>query len=72
MEQPILVPHQRHPGHSVVTSAKSPLRWELGRGSPVATQSETEEAEMARAGVLWLLGIPIPILLLMWAFGWLH
>jgi len=27
---------------------------------------------MARAGLLWLLGIPIPILLLMWALGWLH
>jgi hypothetical protein len=53
-------------------SAKPPLRWELGRGPPVATQSETQEAEMVRAGVLWLLGIPIPILLLMWAIGWLH
>jgi hypothetical protein len=30
------------------------------------------EVEMARGGLLWLLGIPIPILLLMWAFGWLH
>jgi len=27
---------------------------------------------MARAGLLWLLGIPIPILLLMWVLGWLH
>ena len=27
--------------------------------------------DMARAGLLWLLGIPIPILLIMWAFGWL-
>ena len=34
--------------------------------------SATQEAEMARAGLLWLLGIPIPILLLMWALGWLH
>jgi hypothetical protein len=34
--------------------------------------SKTEEAEMARAGLLWLLGIPIPILLLMWVLGWLH
>jgi hypothetical protein len=30
------------------------------------------EAEMARGGLLWLLGVPIPILLLMWAMGWLH
>ena len=26
---------------------------------------------MAKAGLLWLLGILIPILLIMWAFGWL-
>jgi hypothetical protein len=25
---------------------------------------------MARAELLWSLGIPIPILLIMWAFGW--
>jgi hypothetical protein len=30
-----------------------------------------KEAWMAKAGLLWLLGIPIPILLIMWAFGWL-
>jgi hypothetical protein len=27
---------------------------------------------MGRAAVLWLLGVPIPVLLLMWALGWLH
>jgi len=27
---------------------------------------------MGRAVVLWLLGVPIPVLLLMWALGWLH
>ena len=26
---------------------------------------------MAKGELLWLLGIPIPILLIMWAFGWL-
>jgi hypothetical protein len=26
---------------------------------------------MGRGILLWLLGIPIPILLLMWLFGWL-
>jgi hypothetical protein len=30
------------------------------------------EAVMGRAAVLWLLGVPIPVLLLMWALGWLH
>jgi hypothetical protein len=27
---------------------------------------------MGRAAILWLLGVPIPILLLMWVVGWLH
>jgi len=26
---------------------------------------------MGRAAILWMLGVPIPVLLLMWAFGWL-
>jgi hypothetical protein len=31
------------------------------------------EAEMARAGLLGLLALPVPILLiLIWALGWLH
>jgi hypothetical protein len=29
------------------------------------------ETRMGRGLILWLLGVPIPILLLMWAFGWL-
>jgi len=28
--------------------------------------------ELGRAAVLWLLGVPIPVLVLMWALGWLH
>lgn len=32
----------------------------------------TVERSMGRAGLLWLLGVPIPILLLMWVLGWLH
>jgi len=26
---------------------------------------------MGRAAILWLLGVPIPVLLLMWALGWM-
>jgi hypothetical protein len=33
---------------------------------------ETWEAEMGRYLLLWLLGIPLPILLLIWIFGGLH
>jgi len=25
-----------------------------------------------RGALLWLLGVPIPVLLLMWVLGWLH
>jgi hypothetical protein len=32
----------------------------------------TRREIMGRAAVLWLLGVPIPVLLLMWALGWLH
>jgi hypothetical protein len=31
-----------------------------------------KDATMGRAAILWLLGVPIPILLLMWIVGWLH
>ena len=31
-----------------------------------------EDAHMGRYLLLWLLGIPIPILLLIWLFGGLH
>ena len=35
--------------------------------------SRNQEAKMARGGLLLLLGIPVPLLLMiLWAFGWLH
>jgi len=30
------------------------------------------ETSMGRGILLWLLGIPLPVLLLLWAFGVLH
>ena len=30
------------------------------------------EVDMGRYALLWLLGVPIPILLLIWAFGGLN
>jgi hypothetical protein len=32
----------------------------------------SRRARMGRAALLWFLGVPIPVLLLMWALGWLH
>jgi hypothetical protein len=33
---------------------------------------ETLEEDMGRYALLWILGVPIPVLLLIWAFGGLH
>jgi hypothetical protein len=33
---------------------------------------DEEENPMGRYALLWLLGVPIPILVLIWAFGGLH
>jgi hypothetical protein len=33
---------------------------------------ETRRLNMGRALILWLLGIPIPILLVLWLFGFFH
>jgi hypothetical protein len=32
----------------------------------------TQEAVMGRGLLLWLIGIPLPIILLIWVFGGLH
>jgi len=40
---------------------------------PSSTRArKNEEKTMGRYVLLWLLGVPIPILLLIWAFGGLH
>jgi hypothetical protein len=39
---------------------------------PSLSLHQNQEVKMARAGLLWLIGVPIPILLLMWVLGWLH
>jgi hypothetical protein len=33
---------------------------------------DKEEMQMLRGGLLWLLGIPLPIILLLWFFGVFH
>jgi hypothetical protein len=38
-------------------------------GEGVVGAIEVEEFTMGRYLLLWLLGVPIPILLLIWAFG---
>jgi hypothetical protein len=38
----------------------------------VGLRSYQQEEIMGRGLLLWLIGIPIPIILLIWAFGGLH
>ena len=54
-------------------SARSP-RGEPSAGKSVlsAQAPRTLEGEMGRYALLWLLGVPIPILLLIYLFGGLH
>jgi len=42
------------------------------RIQPALSDHLCEEADMGRYMLLWLVGVPIPILLLIWAFGGLH
>jgi hypothetical protein len=39
---------------------------------PQRKPRRTPEGEMGRYALLWLLGVPIPILLLIYLFGGLH
>jgi hypothetical protein len=42
------------------------------QSSPLRESTTTEERIMGRYLLLWLLGIPLPILVLIWIFGGLH
>jgi hypothetical protein len=50
---------------------KSRAELSFRAGVLVAVKIE-EEATMGRGLLLWLIGIPIPIILLIWLFGGLH
>jgi len=38
----------------------------------VASQSKILEIVMLRGGLLWLIGIPLPVILVLWLLGYLH
>jgi hypothetical protein len=53
--------------------AKQPARAELSWDAHVLVAVKiAEEVKMGRGLLLWLIGIPIPIILLIWLFGGLH
>jgi hypothetical protein len=63
-----------HEARRVNVQAALPLRPVAVRkvaGAQPLSLHQNQEVKMARAGLLWLLGVPIPILLLMWVLGWL-
>jgi len=43
-----------------------------GTIAPAAALSDRQEYVMGRYMLLWLLGVPIPLLALIWVFGGLH
>jgi hypothetical protein len=49
--------------------ARSRAAMELAHCRSVIAAQRQGEAEMGRYLLLWLLGVPIPILILIWAFG---
>lgn len=44
----------------------------FGREKRSAPAMPNLEVLMLRGGLLWLLGIPLPIILLLWLFGFFH
>jgi hypothetical protein len=38
----------------------------------VASHNDNLEIVMLRGGLLWLIGIPLPIIIILWLLGYLH
>lgn len=55
--------------HGIPGIARQGTRVELMR---CGAEFFHDEDCMGRAAILWFLGVPIPVLLLMWGLGWLH
>jgi len=53
---------------ALIVAAAMGLGWLLWR----RRSRQPGSLRLGRAAVLWLLGVPIPVLLLMWILGWLH
>jgi hypothetical protein len=48
------------------------VRGTLRRASRLPRDTRSQEDDMGRAMLLWLIGIPIPIILIIWLLGGLH
>jgi len=72
-------PSSYNPQKGARHGAARPKKRQLCRGTftPVSRYSAshneaTQETVMGRGLLLWLIGIPLPIILLIWVFGGLH
>lgn len=46
--------------------------WNPTQNRTLPSRHHAEEARMGRYFLLWMIGIPIPVLALIWMFGGLH
>jgi len=65
--------HVRHPDYRMVVKADAPSRTPTSAPEPVAPSGvlfhgKFEEETMGRGILLWLLGVPIPVIILLWLF----
>jgi hypothetical protein len=67
LHQPAKVrPRQRNDTHVLGSD------WNLRSAPPLSERTNDIGETMGRGLLLWLIGIPIPIILLIWLFGGLH
>jgi len=59
-------------GLSHVKLTPEHVRGTLRRASRLPRDTRFQEDDMGRALLLWLIGIPIPIILIIWLLGGLH
>jgi hypothetical protein len=52
--------------------AKRLRAWNLSAEMTLSRDTNKQKEIMGRGLLLWLIGIPIPIILLIWLFGGLH
>ena len=53
------------------TSAKLKLGWNPLQSSSLFQHEIIWETDMFKGGLLWLIGIPLPIILILFFMGWL-
>jgi hypothetical protein len=71
--QPLVVPRLRRPLPPLRDRPRRdpplPSRWNLTIEQEFLLRHKKQEIKMGRGLLLWLIGIPIPIILLIWLFG---